>query len=121
MSRYSFLLEKTFEEVGVWVTAAYLQSEGEKKATKIIEKVKTSDKLSGLINTSRYRHVAPNDVDVLSALLIIPFFAFRSNLTHLFAATCFYVRWNEEVNNQLHILSDEELVRYMVRCIERYM
>lgn len=79
-----------------------------------------SNKLTRLINESRVHRVSiPWDV-ALSAINGIPSFIFKSNKTQFVALMMFYKKWNDEVNKNLDIASDEWIREQCRQCYDRY-
>ena len=99
----------SYFEILEFVIFSYSQKYGETKFKKVFEKVMTSNKISGLISTVKYNGLPPGSKDFLYCLNEIPFFIFSSNKTQALAAIIALQRWNEEVNSQEFLLSEDGL------------
>ena len=99
----------SYFEILEFVIFSYSREYGEIKFKKIFEKVMTSNKISGLISTVKYKGLPPGSKDFLYCLNEIPFFIFSSNKTQALAALIALQRWNEEVNSQEFLLSEDGL------------
>ena len=67
---YSVFENMTFEEIVDFTIEKYSNENGRAKLHTLYEKVVTSNKLSGLISTSKYRMVAPTATDVISCYVL---------------------------------------------------
>jgi hypothetical protein len=117
---YSVFENMTFDEIVEFTIEKYINEEGRAKLHKVYEKVMTSDKLSGLLSTSKYRMIPPTATDVISCLCTMPFFMFRSNWTQVCAAVLFFKKWDEEVNQNLFLLDSEQLKQRAISCYSTY-
>lgn len=117
---YKVFEEMTFDEIVNYTIEKYRNENGCEKLHTLYVKVTTSDKLSGLISKSKYRMIAPTVTDVLSCICTIPYFAFRSNWTHVCAAVLFFKRWDEEVNQLKFLLNSNQLKQRAVLCYATY-
>ena len=111
---------QTFEYVELleYYISEYVKEFGEKKFEKIFEKIMTSDKISGLISTSKFKHVAPSSNDYLYCLNEIPYFIFSRGQTQAAAGLVALQRWNAEVNSNLFLLSEEQLLARAIKILE---
>ncbi len=107
-----------FNEILEYVTLAYIREFGERKFKTVLEKVMTSNKISGLISTAKYKGVSPGSKDFLYCLNEIPYFIFSRGQTQALAALIALQRWNEEVNSQQFLLSEESLRLRAVNILE---
>lgn len=98
-----------FNDLLNYYTESYLLEFGERKLNKIVKKVMTSNKISGLISTTRYNLVAPGSSDFLYCLNEIPYFIFSNGQTQGMAALIALLRWHNEVNKTQNLLTNEEL------------
>ena len=96
-------------EILEYFTDSYIKEFGERKFRTILEKIMTSDKISGLISTVKYKGIPPGSKDFLYCLNEIPYFIFSRGQTQAIAALLALERWNEEVNSQQYLLTDEGL------------
>jgi hypothetical protein len=97
---------------------SYVREFGERKFKTVLDKIMTSNKISGLISTAKYRGVPPGSKDFLYCLNEIPYFIFSRGQTQAVAALIALQRWNEEVNSQQFILNDEGLRLRAVNILE---
>lgn len=98
-----------YEELIEFYATSYMREFGERKFRTVVEKVMTSNKISGLISTSRFKGVAPNHKDFLYCLNEIPYFIFSRGQTQALGALIALQRWNEEVNSQLRLRYENDL------------
>lgn len=87
----------------------YLRELGERKFKTVLDKVMTSNKISGLISTSRYQMWRPKPQTILACLHEIPYFMFARNDTLALAGILTLLRWNEEANQPPVMGSDGQL------------
>ncbi len=107
-----------YSEILEYVISAYIREFGDSKFKTVLDKVMTSNKISGLISTVKYKEVAPGSKDFLYCLNEIPYFIFSRGQTQALAALIALQRWNEEVNSQQFLLNDEGLRLRAVNIIE---
>ena len=107
-----------YEEILEYVISYYIREFGERKFKTILDKVMTSNKISGLISTAKYKAVPPGSKDFLYCLNEIPYFIFSSGQTQAVAALIALQRWNEEVNSQQFLLNLEGLQLRAINIIE---
>lgn len=98
-----------YNEIFDFVIRSYIREFGERKFKIILDKVMTSNKVSGLISTAKYKRIPPGANDYLYCLNEIPYFIFSRGQTQAVAALIALQRWNEEVNSQQFILFEEDL------------
>lgn len=120
MTYFDYFESKSALDIVDYTISKYCNDQGEQKFKKVYEKVMTSNKLSGLISTSKYKNAPINSTLVLSAIAETPYFLFKSNWTHVCAAVLFFLRWNEEVNSIQFLLSPLELRHEIIMCFEHY-
>ena len=95
------LLEHTY--------SSYAREFGERKLKKIIYKVGTSKKVEGFISESKFNRVPPHFDYIIQMLNEIPYFIFSRGQTLVVGAMLALQKWDEEVNMDNSILSEEEL------------
>jgi hypothetical protein len=93
---------------------AYIREFGERKFKTVLDKVMTSDKISGLISTSRYRMATPGAKTFLACINEINYFIFSRNETQALAGLLAVSRWNLEANQFPAFVSDEQLYEMAV-------
>jgi len=98
-----------YMEILEYFTDSYIREFGERKFKTVLEKIMTSNKISGLISTAKYRRIPPGSRDLLYCLNEIPYFMFSRGQTQAVAALLALERWNEEVNSQQYLLNDDGL------------
>ena len=98
-----------YEELVKFFISLYVKEFGERKFNTIYQKVMTSDKISGLISTSRFKSMPPGSNNFLYCLNEIPYFIFSRGQTQAVAGLIALERWNIEVNSDLFLVSDEGL------------
>jgi len=109
---------KSYDEIIEYVLSAYIREFGERKFKTVLDKIMTSNKISGLISKARYSRVAPGSKDFLYCLNEIPYFIFSRGQTQAIAALIALQRWNEEVNSQQYLLLDDGLRLRAVNILE---
>ncbi len=107
-----------YDEILEYFVTAYIREFGERKFKTVLDKIMTSNKISGLISTAKYKGVAPGSKDFLYCLNEIPFFIFSRGQTQAVGALIALQRWNEEVNSQQFLLTDEGLKLRAVNILE---
>lgn len=107
-----------YNKILEYVVTAYTKEFGERKFKTVLNKIITSNKISGLISTARYKGVVPGSMDFLYCLNEIPYFIFSRGQTQALAALIALERWNEEVNSEQFLLSEEELKLRAVNILE---
>ena len=108
----------SYDEILEYVISAYIREFGERKFKTVLDKIMTSNKISGLISTAKYKGVPPGSKDYLYCLNEIPYFIFSRGQTQAIAALIALQRWNEEVNSQQYLLSDDGLRLRAVNILE---
>lgn len=88
----------TFTQICESYFAAYIRVNGERKFQTVVDKIMTSNKVSGLISTSRYKMIRPDSKTILACLHEIPYFMFARNETMALAGLLTLTRWNDEAN-----------------------
>ena len=96
------LSDYTYETIIQMTIDEYIHNYGEAKFHKLIERISTSNKISGLISLSRYKNI-------LYTLSESRFFMFSNNYVLCRAALLTLQRWNEEVNSSYHLLNEKGL------------
>jgi len=107
-----------YNEILEHVITAYTREFGERKFNTVLDKIMTSNKISGLISTAKYKGVPPGSKDFLYSLNEIPYFIFSRGQTQALAALIALQRWNEEVNSQQFLLTEEGLRLRAVNILE---
>jgi hypothetical protein len=108
----------SYDEILKYVISAYIREFGEHKFKTVLDKIMTSNKISGLISKSKYKSIPLGSKDFLFCLNEIPYFIFSRGQTQAVAALIALQRWNEEVNSQYYLLSEEGLKIRAVNIIE---
>lgn len=108
----------SYNEILRFFVALYTKDLGEEKFVKITEKILTSNKVSGLISTSKYHQTPITARDILYTINGILFFTFSSNRTQAMAALMTLERWNQEVNSQLHLANHNTLKSIAIEIIK---
>ena len=102
-----------------FMVSSYIQEFGERKFEKLLRKVMTSNKISGLISTARYKRIPPGSNDFLYCLNEVPYFIFASGQTQAIGALVALQRWNEEVNSEQCLLAEDGLRQRAIYIIEK--
>lgn len=113
---YMYSLE--YEEIIDLFISSYIKEFGELKFKTILDKVMTSNKVSGLISTARYKGVPPGYNDILYCLNEIPYFIFSRGQTQAVAALIALERWNDEVNSNQFLLDQSGLKLRAIKILE---
>lgn len=82
---------------------------GMAKYKTISNKIRTSDKITNLINLSRQKKVTPNQKDYLHCLNTIVYFIFSKAETLALGSLIALERWNQECNKELYLADEYEL------------
>ncbi|MCL2858808.1 MAG: hypothetical protein FWF42_03860 [Streptococcaceae bacterium] len=98
-----------YSEILQFMMESHIKHYGEREFKKILDKVMTSNKISGLISTLKYKGIPPGSQDFLYCLNEIPYFLFSQRQKVAIGALIALQRWNEEVNSQQFLLSEEGL------------
>ena len=98
----------------------YYLNHSKNQARDIMKSVVMSQKICCLIKESADKGIAPNYIDFLSTICGMWKFMFRSNDTQILAAIESALRWDIEVNTNLHIITQEELKNDMVKVFKKY-
>lgn len=112
----------TFTQLCDAYCTTYLLVNGERKFQTVLDKVMTSNKVSGLISTSRYKMARLDGKTILACLHEIPYFMFSRNETMALAGLLALTRWNAEANLYAALADDDrllEIARFIVtelRC-----
>lgn len=117
---YNIFEDMSFDEIVGFTVEKYINEKGRDKFLKLYQKVMTSNKLSGLISSSRFKAIPPSANDVMYCLNEIRYFIFSSNFTQVCAAVLFLKRWDEEVNQSLFLLTDAQLKQRAISCYATY-
>src|SRR5690606_27886793 len=100
----------SYDEILEYVISAYIREFGERKFKTVLDKIMTSNKISGLISTAKYKGVPPGSKDFLYCINEIPYFIFSRGQTQAVAPLFPFKRGNEEVKTK-HLLLSEEGIR----------
>ncbi len=109
---------KSYEEILQHVFSEYIREFGERKFDAVFEKIMTSNKISGLISTAKYKGLPPGSMDFLHCLNEIPYFIFSRGQTQAVAALVALQRWNNEVNSRQYLLAEEGLRLRAINILE---
>ncbi len=107
-----------YDEILEYFVSAYIREFGERKFKTILDKIMTSNKISGLISTAKYKGIAPGSKDFLYSLNEIPYFILSRGQTQAVAALIALQRWNDEVNSQQFLLTEAGLRLRALNIIE---
>jgi hypothetical protein len=107
-----------YNSIFEYVISSYIKEFGERKFKTILDKVMTSNRISGLISTAKYENVPPSSKDILHCLNEIPYFIFARGQTQAVAALIALQRWHEEVNSLQYLLTEEDLRLRAVTILE---
>ena len=117
---YDIFEDMTFDEIVDFTIEKYINEKGRGSLNKLFKKVMTSNKLSGLLSSSKFQAVAPSATDVMACINEIGYFIFSSNFTQVCAGVLFFKRWDEEVNQSLFLLTPEQLRLRAISCYATY-
>jgi hypothetical protein len=98
-----------YDDIISYVVTSYIREFGERKFNTVLEKIMTSNKISGLISTAKFKGLPPGSKDFLYSLNEIPYFIFATGQTQAVAALLALQRWHEEVNVIQFLLSEDDL------------
>ncbi len=108
----------SFFEIIEKTISRYIKMYGEEKYRKVLQKIMTSNSISGFISKTKFEGVAPNHMDFLIRLNGIPFFLFSSSETQAMGGLLSLYRWHNEVNEELKMIDLDSLKNYSIRLIE---
>jgi hypothetical protein len=97
----------------------YQNTFGYEKYDKVVKKVYESNKISGLISRCKFHIQTVDHLTILSYINVIPYFLFSKPETEAIAALLVLLRWNEEVNAEYKLKSNDDLKGIAVNIIER--
>lgn len=98
----------------------YLKRNTKDKATKILKAIVGSNKINGLLQESAYKNIAPNYEDFLTTICSMWKFMFRTNETLALATTDAALRWDIEVNSELHLMSPGDLKNEIIKVFDKF-
>lgn len=78
----------------------------------------TSNKISGLIRTAKYKNIPPAPKDYIYCLNEIPYFIFSRGQTQAVGALIALQRWNDEVNSIQYLLGEDGLKKRAIAILE---
>lgn len=117
---YQIFEDMTFHEIVDFTIDKYIREYGSVKFNKLYETIMTANKLSGLLSKSKFQRATLDSSVVLSYICETPYFIFKSNWTQVVGAVLFLYRWDQEVNSELGLFSQEQLKLHAVSCYEQY-
>lgn len=98
----------------------YYQNHSRKEADNVLRAVVSSSKIGKLIKESVNTGIAPNYVDFLSTINCMFKFMFKSSDTQVLATIEAALRWDVEVNSQMHLRNSDELKQDIIRVFDKY-
>lgn len=110
--------DKSYDEIFEFIIDSYIREFGERKFNSILNRVMTSNKISGMISTLKFNALPPGSKDFLYCLNSIPYFMFSSGQSQALAAILGLQRWNEEVNSHQYLLNEEGLKLRAINILE---
>ena len=112
------LNQMSYNDIFNYVVTSYIREFGERKFNTVFEKIMTSNKISGLISTAKFKGLPPGSKDFLYTLNEIPYFIFATGQTQAVAALIGLQRWHKEVNSFQDLLSEEDLKLRAINIIK---
>lgn len=98
----------------------YYQCHSRKEAESVLHSIVYSSKVSKLLLESSSRKVAPNYEDFTSTVCSMFKFMFKSNDTLVLAVINAALRWDIEVNKELHLIGLKELTQDVIRVFNKF-
>lgn len=98
-----------YSEIKEGIIKDYFRENGEIKARKIITKINNSSHTGSFMYQCRSRRIIPSAKDLGSTVLSNISLSFARPSTVKFASLILLDKWNNEINSELHLASDERL------------
>lgn len=98
----------------------YYQSHSRNEAESVLHSIVYSSKVSKLLKESLSRRIAPNYEDFTSTVCSMFKFMFKSNDTLVLAVIDTALRWDIEINKELHIIDLKELTQDVIRVFDKF-
>jgi hypothetical protein len=98
-----------YNEIKEGLIKDYFREKGEVKARKIITKINNSKHTGSFMYESRSRRIIPTAKDLGSTVLSNVSLSFARPSTVKFACLILLDKWNNEVNHELYLASEEHL------------
>lgn len=99
----------TFNETYNAYKNYYISRNGSNKFEKVFDVISTSSKINSILNWSINNRQAPTSRDFLIEIHTIGFFIFAKNETRAMGALVALYYWNEKVNKNYHLTTDQEM------------
>ncbi|AFU69147.1 MULTISPECIES: hypothetical protein [Psychroflexus] len=99
-----------YSETKEGIIKDYFRENGEAKARKIITKINNSKHTGSFMYQSRSRRMTPTANDLGSTVLSNVSLSFARPSTVKFACLILLDKWNNEINNDLYLASEERLI-----------
>lgn len=103
MEKFMVVSQKGYEN--------YAREYGNKKAKEIESLILNSKFTSGLINNCRQNRKVPSVKDIGACVMSNMSMAFAKTATTRFACHILLDKWNWEINEELQLISDEDLIK----------
>lgn len=105
MYNYSDIKERAFEE--------YLRENGEVKTRKIIAKINNSRHTGSFMYQCRSKRIIPSANDLGSTVLSNVSLSFARPSTVKFACLILLDKWNNEINTELYLASEQQVINIL--------
>lgn len=98
----------------------YYRKYGKEKAMKVLKSIVDSIKISNLLKESACKNIAPNYEDFLTTVCSMWKFMFKANETIALATMDAALRWDIEINSELHLITQEELKTEIIKVFDKF-
>ena len=111
------IVELDYGGICEYFAKRYMKEFGERKFSKILNKVNDSGKVKKLIDISSSKGIKPNYIDFMQTILSIPYFMVSNSKTKSIAGIIAIQRWNLEVNSVRNLATRDELKMTVLKLI----
>ncbi len=115
------MVSMSFDEIYNAIIEKYKHVNGINKFNSLYYKIFSSKKLTRLIMESKFYKLSLDYKTVLEIINSIGFFMVKNNRTQFVGLVVFYKRWNDEVNKDANIASDEYIRAQCRQCFKNYV
>lgn len=102
-----------YNEIKEDIIKQYFRERGEVKARKIKAKIDNSRHTARFMYETRSKRIVPVDKDISVAVLSNVSLSFARPSTVKFACLILLDKWNDEINQDLHLASEDQLIRIL--------
>lgn len=115
------MVSMSFDDIYNAIIDKYKYVNGINKFNSLYYKIFSSKKLTRLIMESKFYKLSLDYKTVLEVINSVGFFMVKNNKTQFVGLVIFYKRWNNEVNKDANIASDEYIRVQCRQCYNNYV